>query len=411
MKKPAPIHGFFMIYLSLIVFSYLIHQFMFQDLFVSSTKQFLFSIGIAQVSLTAVDGHVFTSAVPPEYFIIDLFITQISGMVFLTILLWLYLKLFKSSTEEINLLFAFRLTLKVSFLSEIILILFFLYSIPVEITEHSFLKKILAACYLAINSFNNAGIAGIEQLIQPGILQQNFVLQIGIITGSTLGSLGIFVIYELLSPTNLKERLINPLLDWSLITKISIYGGVTVLVVFSGVYYLSNLTTLLADKNILESLTASLYEISGVRGLGHTLFEKTEYYAPSIIRLLASIFVAGPFTTGGGLTLLGIFWIYSLIFQKTNRSVEINTSIRLAKSLIIYSLIAFGVTTVLVLLAESPGQVGAQAKQQWLLFTTNSYTISSDSHWAVGALKGITNIAGRISFIVAGSLVLYRRKN
>jgi len=225
MKKSGLKYGFFLIFFGLILFCLIGNQFILREQFfdLSISQKLLYSI--SQTSLIQFEGIQFNSSLSSGYLVYSLVITQLSGLFFLSFLLWFYWKLFRVKEVNCNFWSAFRLTIKITFVAEISLFLFFLYAIPIELVNNDISDKIFAALLLAINSFNNAGLAQIDRLIYPNLLNANFILQIGIIFGSSLGSFGIFVIDELFSPRNLRKRLANPDIDWLLITKISIYGA------------------------------------------------------------------------------------------------------------------------------------------------------------------------------------------
>ena len=268
MKKPQPIAGFFMIYFGLIVISFSVYSILYSEAFVSLSTSSNFSYSIALSSLTQIKGDAFHPGLSGAFLLFSLIITQISGIALLSYLLWFYWKLFGDRGEkEYSIIRAFKLTILISFISELILFLFFLYAIPVELTDFSIQKKSLAALSLSINSFNNAGFTHIDQFFDQGILEQNFILQIGILGGSLIGSLGIFVIYELFSPLKLRARLADPTIDWSFITKISVYGVILLLLIGSGMFFLLESSNILKEKNIVESVIASMYEITGARVL------------------------------------------------------------------------------------------------------------------------------------------------
>lgn len=404
MRKLSPFFSFLFIYLGLIFLSLSIHQIFFSEVMDSLP---FFNTAIAGSSLTQFNGAYLIESLPPlSYFVFSLIITQVSGIVLLSYLVWYYRKLFGTKKEkEAGLSNAFKLTIIISLISETLLFLFFVYSIPTELTDYSFHKKIITALSLAINSFNNAGAA---QLFTPAILEQNFILQIGIIGGSTLGSLGIFVIYELFSPIKLRERLNDPSIDWSYITKISVFGTAFVLLSGSIAFYLIELNNFLAGKNFMESVIASIFEISSARGFGFYLTENT---STSVLKSLISAIGSGSFSTGGGLTLLSLMWIYSLIWKHSAKSTHFILTNSILKNLVIYSLITFIIPTSLLLIIDSDTTVYNTFISQFELFTTNHLTITASSNWFIDLIKGITIIAGRIGFIIACYLTFRQHRD
>ena len=426
MKKPDPIFGFMLIYLGLIVVSIFANHILFSEVFVSLSSSLNLSCAIALSSLTQIDGNVFSDQVPVSYHLFSLIISQISGIIILSWLLWLYWKLFGNINEkEAGLRKAFKLTILITLISESLLFLFFLYGIPSELTDSGFQNTIIAALSLAINSFTNAGFSHLGQYFKPEILEQNFILQIGIVAGSVLGSLGIFVIYELLSPIKLRERLNDSTIDWSFITKVSVYGTIIILILFSCIFFFIESNNYLEEKNLLDSIIASIYEITSTRGFGFNLAENVEFKFTSALKSLVSIVGAGPFSTGGGLTLLSLMWIYSLLWKNHEKSsprlpptgeagqagMHFRLTISLAKNLIIYSMITFSIPTLILFVIDSESTVYNSLMNQLELYTTNRFTIKASTDWIISLIRDFTIVAGRIGFVMACFITLRQRKS
>ena len=78
--------------------------------------------------------------------------------------------------------------------------------------------------------------------------------------------------------------------------------------------YLNNqFLKLSADQYSINNL--SIYEISTARGFGSSLSENDLNLGSKLLHWFVSLIGSGPFSTGGGLTLLTIIWIYSLIWK------------------------------------------------------------------------------------------------
>ena len=404
MKKPVSIFGFLMIYIGLIVLYHLSINLIFYFEFTSLSASILHSI--ARVSLVGIGGNSHSSS--PFFIHFSLVITQLSGLLWLTTLLWIYWKLLdkgkKKSTKD-----ALLLTIKVSLICEAGLLIFFLYSVPIELVEHSFQQKILVALNLSITSFNNAGLSDISQLMLQDSIQSSFILQLGIIGGSTLGNLGIFVIDELFAPRNLRKRLANAETDWSLITKISIFVFAAVLFISSGLFFFYEQNNALESKNLIESIITSVYEVSTSRGFGYSITNGVNQLS-ELILLLTRMVAAGPFSTGGGLTLITILWVYSFLSKReaSNELIQVN---HIAKNLIVYGIIAFGIFTSMRYATDESAKYPGILYDQWMLFSTNTYNSNQESSWLVDMAKGLTIISGRLGFVVACYLTLRKKEN
>lgn len=404
MKRPPTFYGFLGIYFGLIFFSFLANQIYFQEI-TSTSSAFNYSVALA--SLTQINGDIVNSNISTSFSLYSILISQLAGIIFLSYLLWLYRNLFGSQTEKkLNFGSALRLTILITFLSEIVLFIFFLYAIPIELTDLSFQKKVIAAISLAVGSFTNSGFSTLAYYFKSEVISQNFVLQIGIIAGAFLGNLGIFVVYELLSPIKLRERLANPDIDWSFITKISVYGGILILALGSGIFYVIESNGFLSDKNIIESVIASIYEISSARAFGNSLSETIDSPGSNALKLFISAIGSGPFSTGGGLTLLSLYWIFSLVTTKDQKSIHSKISNSVFKYLLIYSIIIFCLPTIYMIVLKYQSNTVDLLLDQANLFVSNHSIVDSDSDWSVILAKSITNISGRVGFILVCFITL-----
>jgi hypothetical protein len=185
-----------------------------------------------------------------------------------------------------------------------------------------------------------------------------------------------------------------------------VFGAILTIGFSSGIFYYLENSNYLAKKNIIESSIASVYEISSARGFGFFLSENIESTSSSIVKLLVSIFGAGPFSTGGGLTLLILVWIYVFFVKRSTREPHVKLSTMMTKNLLIYSLLCFSLLTILLLIADPGEKVLNVVKDQWFIFSTNELQINMSSNWISNLLKGLTSIAGRIGFLITGLITL-----
>ncbi len=407
-----PFYGFLCTYFGLIILCFLAHLYFSSEIFISANSSLSFLSASDLGSLTHIDTNIFKDDLPQSYIVFSFIISQSVGIAILSILLWFYWQLFGSKQDKKNgITKAIKLTIIISLSIESLLFLFFLYIIPAEIVDNNIQKKMLTAISLSINSFNNAGFPFLKQLIPNEFYDRNYIFQLGIVGGAVLGNLGIFAIYELFSPLKLRERLNDHTVDWSPITKISVFGTAIFLAVFSAIHFFSRYGGNLSDINIMESTIASIYNVSSLRGFGYYLNENSRVESSVILNLLASMFGSGPFSTGGGLTTLSLIWAFSLPWKNNNNFSQITIVNSIAKNLLIYCLIAFTIPTILLIVLDSDTSTfNLIINQFWLFFNNHLSIASSSSSWAVDIIKSITIMAGRISFVVACFITFQQRK-
>lgn len=407
MMKRNPLVSFLAIYCLLIFCSYLLSFLPTGSNVetVSSVDHFLFAISQASLTSTDVINNEFGNST--VFSVSSLLITQVSGIVLLAYLLWFYWQLFSVKRPAAGLIDAFRLTVKLSFLLVSGLFLFFLYAYPSDIEHISSGEKILAALSLAIGSFNNAGLAHFVDPSYGDALLGDSIIQIGIIAGITLGNLGIFVIDELLSPKNLRYRLEHPEKDWSMMTKLVVFGTAALIALFSVLYWLSENKGSLSDINIMESLIASFYEISASRGFGFS--GEASAGLNSILLYVASLVATGPFSIGGGITLLSIVFVMGILTPGRIKQGDARIAFQLSKRLIVVTLASILLLIALGGLIGNWHSLSPLLVDVWMSFTCNKLIVPAESTWGEAIIIGLTNIIGRIAFIVACYLTLTRK--
>ncbi len=402
--RPDPFYGFLVIYIGLISMTYVSHALFFSEIFINYNYATNFSSSTALVSLTQISDNIFITNLPNSYIIFSLIITQISGTTILSYLLYYCWKLFgQKHQKSMNAKSAFVLTNKISLMVEGCLLLFFLYAIPIQLTNMDFEQKFMAAISLAINSFFTSGFTHNAHFFHEGVINQSFLIQIGTIGGITIGGLGIFVINELFSPIKLRERLANPAIDWTFITKTSVFGGAFVVALASAYICFFKSEIYWPEKNMIETIIATIFQVSSARSFGFSITPADH----SWVRMIVSIFGAGPFSTGGGITLLSIAFLVGLLTKKGPKSMDFKMLSAILKRLMVYSLVSFIILTSLLWFAKSEISFAKIFMDQLDTFTILDLHTNSHSNTEI-VLVGFTNLAGRIGFIVVCFLTLKR---
>jgi hypothetical protein len=401
MKRANGFFLFLLIFLLLTAAVFLINYICFRDFFIENTPQAILLFSVSQATLTHFSDQSIGES-SSWFQLFSILSTQAAGLMFYTMLLWLFHQLFsEKKAEHYSLKKAFTTTLLVSAICELALFAFFLYGIPAALTDGDFSQKILAALTLAVNSFNNAGFSLGSLFFETGIVANNFMIQIGIIGGALLGGLGIFVLIDLFSPVRLRRRLHDPGIDWSFMTKLSLYGGVGMLAGFL-MLFLFTQKSILFDKNILESMAMGLMEATAARGFGLHISAAAETGISSIAYYFLAFTGSGPFTTGGGASLLGLLFIYGIFKKKSTLPENVYTGYMIARKWVIFSIAV--ITLALILNLAFNADIGTMTMID--IYLTNSMVGSSMENLSSLAIKTLTNIAGRISFILACFMTL-----
>jgi Trk-type K+ transport system membrane component len=405
MSKSIGIRGFLMIYVTIIAICIIGNLYGFEQS-LTTPHSWIYSISLSTLTHFTVSHTSLPSS--ESFYIYSIIITQVSGLVLLSVLLWLCWQLFGNDHEKsFTVAKALKYTSIVTLISELALFIFFLYSIPKELTNDSFHQKLWAAVSLAVHSFNNAGFTNWTHYFQEDVLSNNFMVQVGVIAGSLLGSLGIFVIIELFSPSELRKRLDNPSVDWTFITKISLFGSAIILAGYAIIYLISSNQSGLADRNILESISLVFMDGASARGFGYPLVNGLSFET-KLLYTTFSFIGAGPFSTGGGTSLLFFVFIYTLAKRKNRTSKSVKTASKIVKNWLVLTVIFVGVLLLMAIVIED------EIKVSEMLLVYNSNYISSLSVGKTNISTLLTiflNIGGRISFIIACLITLNQIKH
>lgn len=375
----------------------------------SIAGSFIFqSVGAGIVSEAALEGianatlthSVFQVNETPSQanFIFVLTIILATGIVMNTVLLWLCRQLLGvNSDRSLHLKNALSTTLAITVICLTLLMAFFMYSVPEKAVIHG--HKWLACLSLSVGSFHLAGVPFYSSLFDPGFLGSNFIVQLGIIGGVNLGNLGMFVIVELFSPVRLRQRLADPSIDWTSVTKLSVFAGAIGVGVLSALYFFMEHDQLLAGKNITEMAIASTYEITSARGFGVSLFP-TGGSTTALLKNIAATLLAGPFSLGGGLTLL----VFSPILFLKSKNPELVSVLLVNKNLLIITAISILVGLLGVLLVLNT------AHEIIPLFTCSNSYIATDPSIGSTIIISIIMITGNTALPVAAYAVLNKIK-
>lgn len=401
MSRSEALLKFLLFYLFVFLSSTFLNYYLTEAALSESSSAERLLIAVSQTTMTHVEGSRTCSDVNVALLFASVILTQINGLVILAILYWLYLQLFGTDKDKnCTISRAFATTLIVIAICEICLFAFYLYSMPLEISDDNLPKKILAALTLTVNTFCQAGISYHACYFHPGVLDSNFMIHIGIVGGILLSGLGIFVIIELFSPAKLRTRLDDQSVDWSPITKLSVFGSAIMLVFQVLLLYILEEPATPKMFKMMDQIALVLADASSGRGFGLDFISKNSWISQSGATLLGSL-GSGPFSTGGGLTLIGILFIVRIFFR--NRSSNfIETGYRISKNWFLITAIFLIITVIAVQMIAT----NISFYQILRAYLTLSIYPPEAGHTGEYLILMFTNLIGRISFIIACIMAL-----
>jgi hypothetical protein len=360
-----------------------------------------FLLTISQITLTHADLGDVARPITATMLILNLIITQLSGLLFFSVLFYFCLRLFGTDEEKAlkprNIIAATALALLIG---ELLLSLFFLYGLSKSGSDALLQSKILTSLTLAINVINQAGFSNWRHFFDESVMSGDLIIQMGVLGGSLFGGLGMYAIYELFSPYKLRQRLANPAIDWSFITKWSVFGSAAALLLYLLFYFLVAKNSIPLDKTHVESLAFVMMEGIGARGWGLQISEATGLAAD--LNVAMSYLASAPFSPGGGASLLILVFGFALFRSKAKLSTHVRTG---------YGVIMIwlpGTSIILLFAAFFVHITNSQIsiREIMLLYSNHHVQLSYSEHLPELIIKALLLVVGRWSLIVAAYLYI-----
>lgn len=193
-------------------------------------------------------------------------------------------------------------TITISFELCAAILVFFTWGSNIEF--NSLGQQIFYSIFHAVSAFCNAGFS----LFSDGLYQEEIreSLLLHTVVGVTIffGSLGFSTIQDVMSPTNLRERLEKPWKDWALSSKISVYTSVILVIFGMLLFYLieQNNSATLGEMGGFEALIASFFQSVTTRTAGFNTVDFSSILTPTLIFMIIWMFIgASSGSTGGGI--------------------------------------------------------------------------------------------------------------
>jgi Trk-type K+ transport system membrane component len=163
-------------------------------------------------------------------------------------------------------------------------------------------ERIFYSVFHAISAFNNAGISLFSDGFCNEMLQHNYLVHWVIASLIFFGALGILAIFDLFQFSSLRDRLRHPWKQLKFQTKIALY--VSLILVFAGALsiFILERNGSLSGHSLFGQITAAVFQSVSPRTAGFNTVDLTLLSVPSIIILIALMYIgASSGSTGGGI--------------------------------------------------------------------------------------------------------------
>ncbi len=225
-------------------------------------------------------------------------------------------------------------------------------------------NKIFYSLFHSISAFCNAGFSLFPNGLAEPYVENSYVMHLVIALIITFGSLGFSTIQDIFSPNRMRERLKMPWKQWSLTSQIAVNMTIFLTILGAVGFFFFEQTHTLSDKNLFESIVASLFQSVTTRTAGFNTVSLAipDIAQPTYIMIIFLMFIgAAPGSTGGGIKtstflLLVVSALANIRGKKTvelsHRSIS-NDTISRAFSIVAFA-IAYNVACILVLSIVQP---------------------------------------------------------
>jgi len=186
--------------------------------------------------------------------------------------------------------------------------------------------RIFASVFHAVSAFNNAGFSVFSNGLYNEHVQENYFMHFDIMILIFFGSMGFFVIFDVFSVENLRERMRKPWKRISFNSKVSIYFSLIFIFAGAVLFYLFEYDNTLSGKNTGEIIITSLFQSVTTRTAGFNTVDTAALSLPILIIFLFFMFVgASSRSTGGGIktSTFAILWASTIATMREKKRVEL----------------------------------------------------------------------------------------
>ncbi len=183
--------------------------------------------------------------------------------------------------------------------------------------------KIFFSIFHSISAFNNGGFSTVDGGMYAHFIREAYLLHVVVALLILLGAFGFTVMFDLFSPSLLRERLRQPWKKPQVSTTLAVRTHLILIGITMIFYLIDEWDTTLADKNIVGSTITAMFQAVSVRSAGLNTADVHSLSVATIFLMIIMMFIGGnTFSTAGGIKTSTFALIcintYSIIRGKKN---------------------------------------------------------------------------------------------
>jgi trk system potassium uptake protein len=183
--------------------------------------------------------------------------------------------------------------------------------------------KIFFGIFHSISAFNNGGFSTVVDGMYAEFLRHSYLMHCVVALLILLGAFGFTVMFDLFSPSLMRERLRHPWKQPQVSTRLAVRTHMLLIIIGAGLYLLAEWDTTLAGQNFVEKNITALFQSISARSAGLNTADVHSMSTATIMMLVIMMFIGGnTFSTAGGIKTSTFALIcintYSIIRGKKN---------------------------------------------------------------------------------------------
>ncbi len=183
--------------------------------------------------------------------------------------------------------------------------------------------KVFFSIFHSISAFNNGGFSTVEGGMFAPFLQKAFIIHIVVAALILLGAFGFTVLFDLFTPSLLRDRLKHPWKRPHMSTILAVRTHLILIGITVVLYLIAEWNNTLSNQNFVESTITAMFQAISVRSAGLNTTDIHSLAVGTIFLLVIMMFIGGnTFSTAGGIKTSTFALIcintYSIIRGKKN---------------------------------------------------------------------------------------------
>lgn len=162
--------------------------------------------------------------------------------------------------------------------------------------------KVFFSIFHSISAFNNGGFSTVEGGMFAPFLQKAFVLHVVVALLILLGAFGFTVLFDLFTPSLLRDRLRHPWKRPHMSTVLAVRTHLILIGISVVLYLIAEWNNTLSDQNFVESTITAVFQAISVRSAGLNTADVHSMAIGTIFMMIIMMFIGGnTFSTAGGI--------------------------------------------------------------------------------------------------------------